>query len=159
MKAIVMVMLTVGAIASAASFGQKPQNLAQEEAAIRQAFTDRISAQNRDDPAFAGYFAEDADFVNVAGARWRGRGEIAKNLGAFNQANDGSVWTIGIESIRFVRPDVAIVHARWQTPSRRTATGRELGASQGITTQVFVKDDSRWYLSALHNTLIPAPQR
>ena len=61
---------------------KKPSGVsAEEEQQVRKMLTDRREAFNRHDvKTGCSYFADDADFVNVAGSWWRGRQEIEKNM-------------------------------------------------------------------------------
>src|SRR5215467_8971907 len=84
----------------------------EDQAAIRNAVTTMTTAFNtRDDPATASIATADADFVAVTG-RW------SKGIDAYLKARrerftaalkDASLRTIDV-TIRFVRPDVALVH-------------------------------------------------
>lgn len=80
---------------------------------------------------FAASFATDADFVNVAGAWWRGREEIeqrhtASHAGRFKD----STMQMRLASFKEVGPGVGVAHVAWQLDGhaesgpRRTAETR-----------------------------------
>lgn len=116
-------------------------------------------AWNRGDAAgYASLFTHDADFVAWTGARGRGRqaiedghrrlfaGPLAGSRMAL--ADDGAATLPG--SLRFVRPDVAImVTPGVVTPAGQSATGPD---HQSVQTFVLIKDGGRWQFAAFHNT-------
>ena len=87
-------------------------------------------------------FAEDADFVSVAGRWWRGRAEIVEQLRA---SRDGTLQITSI-SIRFLTSDVAVVHLTWQL----RAGGKPL--RRGIITLTTSRQEGRWIFDAAQNT-------
>lgn len=96
--------------------------------------------------------AENADFLNIFGGWIQGREKYA------NQTNSpearaffrGKTRDASVESIRFLRPDVAIAIVRfWNARQDGKPTGEETRASFVLT-----KEDKRWKLSAFHNTVI-----
>ena len=86
-----------------------------DQEAIRDVVAAFEDSWNRHDmETFAELFTEDADFVNVVGLWWKGRPEI-------KQAHENSHATmfknsnlsISETSIRFLKPDVAVVRSEW----------------------------------------------
>jgi len=73
-------------------------------------------AWNRDDTkALSVLFAEDAEFIDVHGSFWKGRKNIEKALTAIHSSSyRGSKIKSTSTEIRFVRPDVAVVHVAWE---------------------------------------------
>lgn len=116
--------------------------------AMRQAHT-----WNRHDAkAYAALFTEDCDVVNVVGWWWKGRSELEQKLTqAFRFVFRESRLTITEVDTRFLRPDVAVAHARWKMVGARTPAGIP-EPREGIQTLVFTKQSERWLISAFQNT-------
>ncbi len=132
----------------------------QDEAAIRGIVDQFAASWNRHDPeALAALFADDADFVNVIGLWWRGRAEIAERM----RGNHATIFresrlTPDQTRVRFLRPDVALVHTTWELAGQRTRDGRAVPPRTGIATFVLAKRDGTWSISAFHNTdVVPPP--
>jgi ketosteroid isomerase-like protein len=144
------------------------QDAPAEQAVLRatSCFTD---AWNRHDMrAFGLCFAPDADFVNVTAQWWKGRPALEKNhayLHGTIEASDASGVTVqlrghGIFSgtsltftstdVRFVRPDLAVVHTTW----RMTDDARTPEPRTGVMTLVVLSNASGWQITAVHNTEI-----
>jgi uncharacterized protein (TIGR02246 family) len=142
--------------------------VAGDEDAVRKAVNGFAEAWNRHDMgALASLFTIDADFVNVAGRRWKGRQAIRANhefthatirqdrVGVDNPAHVYGVFRTSsfryneIE-MRFIRPDVAVIHAVWTIlGDTRTSEPRH-----GIMTIVAIRDHDAWLFSAVQNTEI-----
>ena len=74
--------------------------------------------------ALGALFAQDADFVNVVGIRWKGRAAVQ----AAHQASHSSMFrssrlAIGNTDIRLMSPSVAVSRSEW-TPGRSYDSGR-----------------------------------
>jgi uncharacterized protein (TIGR02246 family) len=116
--------------------------------------------------AFGALFARDADFVNVTGQLWKGRGEIQRrhsylhgaiaresvpeavpaNYGIFKS----STYHFDRIDVRVVGPDVAIAHGAWtMQDDARTAEPRH-----GIMTFTLKRDGDNWLYEAVQNTEI-----
>jgi uncharacterized protein (TIGR02246 family) len=99
------------------------------------------------------FFTEDADFVNVVGQWWRGRGEIGERLGACHAERfRDSTLQITSVSIRFLRFDVAVVHLTWTLAGDRGPDGRGLPLRRGILTLTTSRHKARWSFDAAQNT-------
>lgn len=98
-------------------------------------------------------FAEDADFVNVVGKWWRGRHEIVRDLQALHQDRfrDSTVSATSV-SIRFLRSDVAVVHAGWEMRGDRGPDGRGVPLRKGILTLMMSRPKGRWIVDAVQNS-------
>jgi uncharacterized protein (TIGR02246 family) len=124
-----------------------------DEADIRnvpQAFGD---AWNRHDGhALAQIMANDVDFVTV-GAMWlHGREDFEKYharllSGRFNQ----STMTLLQTAVRFLRPDVAIVHWSWKIAGDRNVDGTSRQPRYGMMTMVVEKRNGSWLVVASQN--------
>ena len=114
---------------------------------------------NRHDiSALADLFTEDADFVTVIGKWCKGKKEFHDYHVRFHQVMfKDSVWKTTNTQIRFVKPDVAIVHVNWGITGDRDADGTPRNKPRdGIFTQVMVKQNGQWRISASQNTNIEA---
>jgi len=112
---------------------------------------------NRHDIAgLAGLFTDDADFVTVIGRWCKGKKDFYDYHVRLHQVMfKDSVWKTTDTQIRFLKPDVAIVHVNWGITGDRDADGTPRPKSRdGIFTQVIVKQNGQWRISASQNTNI-----
>jgi uncharacterized protein (TIGR02246 family) len=116
------------------------------------------AAWNRGDAAgYAALFTDDADFVAWNGTHGRGRRAIEEgHRRLFAGPLAGSRMSLGDtdsappRSLRFIRPDVAImVTAGAVTPARQHAAGPD---HESVQTFVMIKNGDRWQVAAFHNT-------
>ena len=107
----------------------------------------------------------DADFGNVTAQWWKGRAELEKNHAYLHGTIDVTdttgvtvparaygifkVTTLSFTSreVRFVRPDLAIVHASW----RMTDDARTPEPRTGLMTLVLTTQSGSWQIVAVHN--------
>ena len=103
--------------------------------------------------AYAQLYTRDADVVNVVGWHWRGRDELERKLGrGFGFIFARSRLTIGEISVRFLKPDVAVVHVQWTMTGALGPTGGAAPPQRGIQTQVLLKQGGVWRIDAFQNT-------
>jgi uncharacterized protein (TIGR02246 family) len=118
-----------------------------------------VDWNNHDMKGFANLFAEDADFVNVIGIWWHGRPEIQKqheSLHATRMRNSNLV--AGETAVRLLRPDVAVIHVRWQLIGDTGIDGVTLPPRQGVLSLVTVRSGSKWLIASAQNTdAVPLP--
>jgi uncharacterized protein (TIGR02246 family) len=130
-----------------------------DQAAIRQTVMGLQDAWNRHDmKAFASLFTEDADFVNVAGAWWKGRAEIEQ----MHRASHATMFkesTLSIEAvdIRFLTPDIAIAHVLTGLVGQKMPDGTVVPPRRALLTQVLQKQGGKWMIVAAHNTDVRPP--
>ena len=96
----------------------------------------------------------DADFVTIRAEHFRGRDAIASgHAGIFWTIYAGSVNRYTVESVRLLRPDVALVHvhAVLDAPSGPMA-GRHMARFSAVLTRAA----GGWQIASLHNTLAPS---
>ena len=131
-----------------------------ERRAIRELRAALQDAWNRGDAsAYASLFTDDADFVAWTGAHGRGRRAIEDGhrplfdgplAGSRMVLVDDDTESAPPESLRFVRPDVAImVISSAVTPAGQSATSPD---HQSVQTFVLIKNDDRWRITAFQNT-------
>lgn len=120
---------------------------------------------NRHDmEAFAELFSEDAEFVNVVGAWWKGRAEI-KEAHVLTHATLFRNSHLGVDevTVRLLRPDVAVVRAKWNLTGQVSPSGEPLQPRSGILMTVLVVQDGHWKIVDAQNTdiiegvLVPPP--
>ena len=116
---------------------------------------------NRHDvSALAELFTDDADFVTVIGRWCKGKKDFYDyHMRLFQVLFKDSIWKTTDTQIRFLKPDVAIVHVNWGITGDRDADGTPRPNSRdGIFTQVTVKQNGLWWINASQNTNIePVP--
>ncbi|HEY5409107.1 MAG TPA: SgcJ/EcaC family oxidoreductase [Caulobacteraceae bacterium] len=128
---------------------------ASAEAAIRAVEARQAQAWNAHDiHAYAALFTDNADVINVLGWWWKSRHELETKLG---QAHLGpfksSVLRIGQVKVTFPARDVAVAQVTWTMTGALTPDGNPSDVPQrGIQTQVLVRRDDVWKISAFQNT-------
>jgi uncharacterized protein (TIGR02246 family) len=134
-----------------------------DRAEIRSVALRQGEVWGRDAKAYAALYTEDCDVVNIVGWHWKGRAEVERKLtGAFQAMFRNSKLTISEVDTRFLRPDVAVTHARWTMVGAKTPPGMP-EPRQGIQTLVLTKQSGHWLIAAFQNTLsfperpFPAP--
>lgn len=124
-----------------------------DEQAIRDILKQLEDAWNASDSqATAAVFAEDANFIQIFGGQLDGRAAIeGSHRVIFDTIYKGSRASFALRSIRFVRPDVAIVFTKATvTP----AAGSPMGPVEARPTMVVAKDQGKWQIVAFQNTRI-----
>jgi uncharacterized protein (TIGR02246 family) len=97
-------------------------------------------------------FAEDATFIHLFGAQLDGRTAIeGAHRVIFDSIYKGSHANFMLRSIRFVRPDVAVVFARMQLKFKTNNEAREI---ESRPTLIVVKEREDWQIVAFQNTRI-----
>lgn len=142
--------------AGAAAFAQespKGAEMSKDEANIRQIVQQLENGWNtHDGKAFAAPFAADADYVVVNGMYVRGREAIEKgHQGIFDTIFKDSTNKATVKGVRFLRPDVAIVHIEWNLAVR--SEGKE-DKVRALSTLIMTKEGGKWSIAAFHNTRI-----
>jgi uncharacterized protein (TIGR02246 family) len=101
---------------------------------------------------FAAAFAEDANFIHIFGGQLDGRPAIeAAHRHIFETIYRDSRASFVLRSIRFLRPDVAVVFARAQVKFKEGNEAREL---ETRPTLIVVKDRDKWQIVTFQNTKI-----
>ncbi|WP_130618090.1 SgcJ/EcaC family oxidoreductase [Dyella amyloliquefaciens] len=103
--------------------------------------------------AFANLFAEDADFVNIEGTRWRSRSAIKEahtfvHTTIFKQSH----LTVDDTTIRQLSPDVIVTRSTWHLAGQTTMKGEPVPGRSGILTNVLVRSGPRWMIAVAQNT-------
>jgi uncharacterized protein (TIGR02246 family) len=158
--------LRIVAIALAATIAAAPQP-SSDEIAIRNIIQEEITAWNAGDAAaYSRHFAAEGTFTNVRGQFFTGRQAFMdRHDFVFKGQFHGSTLKQDIVSLKFVRPDVAVVEVLTsvtgiQKLSPGTGTD-DKGRLRTRLLQVIVKDGGEWKIVAYHNidvkSDVPAP--
>jgi len=134
-------------ILSGAVLGNFAVTAANTQSGPEEAVSGLMAAWNlKDAQAFASQFTEDATFVNVNGALWIGKKDI-QDRHAKAAIFKSSHAEIKPDSMRFLRPDIALVHVSW------TITGdpRDPQPRSYLMIMVVSKRDGRWLIVAAQN--------
>ena len=106
-----------------------------------------------DGNAYGSRFTGDADYVAFDGSRTTGRKDIAaSHQQLFDKYLQGSRLTGRIESVKFLGPGTALVHATGNTVMRGKTKPSPERAS--IQTLVAVRHEAEWRFAAFHNTRV-----
>ena len=124
-----------------------------EEVGIRMLVDGFTDAWNHHDAhAFAGTFAEDADFTNVRGAGAHGRAAVEEfHAPVFTTVFKNSQLTANNVQIRFLTPDLASVDIRWEMTGAVGQDGVPIPLRQGLLNWIVARQDGRWLILIMHN--------
>lgn len=142
-------------VAGAAEAAQG-QTTTTDEAAIRQVVQQVQDGWNsHDGKAFAAPFTMEADYVIVNGMHIKGRAAIeAGHTQIFTTVYRESRNQATIKRIRFLRPDIAVVHVEWNLEFQ---AGGETRKGHAMNSMVMTKEKDKWSIASFHNTPIAPP--
>lgn len=122
-----------------------------DEAAIRAVFQQLLEAWNRGDGmAYGALFTDDADYITFDGSHLQGREDIARShQQLFDTYLKGSRLVGQVTGVRFLGPDVALLHATGGTVTARKSTPSPERAS--IQTLLATRQNGEWRFTAFHN--------
>lgn len=136
---------------------------AADEEAIRNNIDRYVEAWNKADvKAIAAFYTSDGDyFGSLEGRLVKGPAAIEKyHLDAFAGRFKGATKvTSTITSIRFLKPDVALIESNFEITGMRGPDSKELPGVKGLSTAVEVKQDGRWQIAAARMMILPPVQR
>jgi uncharacterized protein (TIGR02246 family) len=109
--------------------------------------------------AFGELFADDADFVNVYGVRWRDKRTIREEHRALHDSVfRKSTLTTRDTTVSFPAPDVAIARSSWDLVGLMSPVGKPQPDRRGILTHVLKKRGGQWAILVTQNTdIAPRP--
>ncbi len=125
-----------------------------DEAAVRTLYQELMDGWNRGSGgAFAAVFTEDGDLVAFDGTHLKGRKEIAPfHQELFDRWLKGTRLVGQVQDVRFLSPDVALIHAVGSTVMRgKSGPSPE---RDSIQTLVATHQDGEWRLAAFQNTRV-----
>ena len=123
-----------------------------DEAAVRALYQQLMDGWNQGSgDAFAAVFTEDGDLVAFDGTHFKGRQEIAPfHQQLFDKWLKGSRLVGEVKDVRFLSPDVALMHAVGGTVMR--GKSEPVPERDSIQTLVATRQDGEWRLAAFQNT-------
>jgi uncharacterized protein (TIGR02246 family) len=129
---------------------------AADERAVRDIETRWENAWNTNDvPAMSRDFAPDADAVNLAGEWFKGRAPFTQSLTELHSDKaKGSIWQTEETSVKFLTPEIAIVHVLINSHGEHNPDGLLRPARRAILTRVEVKRGGQWLIVASQATNI-----
>ncbi len=129
-----------------------------EEQAISEVMDGMVRAWNAASGAeFAAHCEEDADFVNIYGTHVRGREAIAAGHDyIFRTIYEGSTMEGKVTQVRFLAPDIALVHVRARLQIPRGAFAGEMNS---VPSMVMRRGESGWLVASFQNTLVGNPPK
>jgi uncharacterized protein (TIGR02246 family) len=105
--------------------------------------------------AFASYFDEYADFVNIYGMHVQGRRKIAQGHDTILRTiYAGSTVHYMVTQVRFLRDSFAVVHLNALLNAPK---GPLVGTHNSIPSMVMQRKGEDWSIAAFHNTLVQPP--
>jgi uncharacterized protein (TIGR02246 family) len=134
----------------------RAQNRARDSDAIKSVESQFEAAWNRHDiKALGALLTDDVDFITVGGQWLRDRGEFETYHAELHKAQfKDSVLTVKDPQMRFLKSDVVVVHVRWSMRGDRDSDGTPREPREGLFTQVLIKQDGQWRITAAENTNI-----
>ena len=134
--------------------GEKTANPADEEA-VRGLYQELMDGWNRGSgTAFAAAFTHDGDLVAFDGTHFKGRREIAPfHQELFEKWLKGTRLVGEVKDVRFLSPDVALMHAVGST----VMLGKDEPSPERDSIQTLVatrEQDGQWRIAAFQNTRV-----
>jgi len=122
-----------------------------DEAAMRESVKQMETGWNtKSGTLFAKPFAEDADYVVINGMYIKGRNIIeTQHQRIFDTIYKDTTLSLTVKQIRFLRPDVAVVHVSGQ----RVGPGKDHN-QEAMITLVMTKQNDGWLIAAFQNTAV-----
>jgi len=97
----------------------------------------------------------DADFVNIYGMWRKGPAEIERRQRERMETvlREAKLTLLDLR-IRFIRPDVAIVHQSQETGGYPDGDGHTMPPQRELSIRVLVKEHGKWLTTAFQNTIV-----
>ncbi len=133
----------------------RTQVRSEDEETIKRILLERIESFNNHNAPSPDSFTSDADFVNVYGMWRRGPAEIESRQKERMETvlKEAKITLIDLR-IRFVRPDVAIVHQTHEMNGMLNSEGEKMPPQRELGIRVMVKEQDKWLTTAFHNTIV-----
>ena len=155
-KSLIAVAILIASLIDVSGQATKRRNVpnATDEAAIRALLQRCIEGWNKgSSEAFVAQFAEDSDFVTVNGVHLKGREQnAAHHQQIFDTFFKGTRLWAQVKSVRFLRPDVALMHTAGTILRPGESDASPEPAS--IQTLTVSKKGNEWLIDAFHNAPI-----
>jgi uncharacterized protein (TIGR02246 family) len=133
----------------------------EDEASVRAVIVKMTDDFNKHDTkALSQVYAPDADYVNVAGQSAKGPADIEKFLVAAHSTRlkEANIKTLNL-TVRFIRPDVALVRETHVTSGFLGPDGTKVPPYQETSLRVLEKENGVWLLTAAQNTTVATTQK
>ena len=129
-------------------------NYENDESVVRDVLAEYTVSWNRHDTAaLSRLFAENCDYVNMAGVHWKGVHEIVQRQAElFQNRLRTAVRRLTGAKVSFSTPDVALVHATWNVTGWSRPTGEAVPVLKEITTMTMVKTNGKWLITDFQDT-------
>ena len=147
------IIMLCAAISIFAQGKTKTSEMNKDEAMIHANVEQMVKGWNAKSGAeFAKPFAEDSDYVVVNGTHIKGRAANAESHQRIFDTiyKDSSIVPI-VKQIRFLRPDVAVVHGESNLTFKINGEEKK---GKGLVTLVMTKEKGKWSIAAFQNTPI-----
>jgi uncharacterized protein (TIGR02246 family) len=113
----------------------------------------RDAWNQHDGRALAELMADDVDFVNVGAVMLHGRGDFeAMHTRLLGGRFAKAMLTVLEIKVRYLRPDLALVHWSWSASGDRNTDGSPRPKRLGLMTLVAERRHDAWLVTAAHNT-------
>ena len=132
------------------------QDTSSDEQAIRALMAQTTQAFNdHDAKAWVQSCTPDARLVTVRGESMNGIAQIEKGLATIfaTRGRKAALKTLDV-AVRFIRPDVAVVHVTNEMSGVASPTGELQPSHTELSIRVVVKDNATWRIAAFHNTIV-----
>jgi uncharacterized protein (TIGR02246 family) len=115
-----------------------------DQEAIKKVVAEYTEAWNKHDGrALSMFYAQDGDLVSATGSKSKGRVEIEKAVARdFSSRSQAGKRTATIQSVRVIKPGVALADVAFETVGAPGAEGK------GYSTLIMTKQDGRWWIAA-----------
>jgi uncharacterized protein (TIGR02246 family) len=137
------------------------QTSTQDESAIQQVLSGMDEAWNQGDAkALANYFTPEAELIDVAGTIHGGRNAIERRDAILlGDMLNGSHLTQELRTIKFLRPDVAVVDANAQLYGYKSVPKGLPTSGAVLTARVrhVMVYNGKWWIVATQFTYVPPP--
>lgn len=136
----------------------RPQGNEADSAAVKKVFDDFNNAFNSHDAhAVAVLFTDDADYITVGGATFKGSAAIEQHLAPLFSRAKTLHRDVTLKGVRFVRPDVALVDSEMVTTGVVGPNGTAAPDLKGFYDWVLVKQNGHWLISVWHESNLSTP--
>lgn len=128
---------------------QRAAAQAKAEDAIRETLQAYATGWNASDSrSIANLYTVDADYTGLGSVMTRGRDEIAQRYESlFTGSFSGSHLAVAMSSLRFLKPDVALVDGSFDLSDVRQADGSNQSA-KGLFVAIMTNDEGQWKFTA-----------
>ena len=151
MKKTLHVVICLVTLLCSTALAQNPSTRAEDEKAIRAIIVELNEGWSTGNAEPWGrHFTPDADFVAVTSRYYKGREAIEKGHQAlFTGRSKDTKQRYDVQSIRFLRDDVAVVHCKGNVVPKDQEFPKE---HTGYQVMIFVKEKGRWQIAVFQNT-------